>query len=167
MWRVKKLNMSLLPSSPPVSAGESRTGASRAGARGIHWESCLELGGAGVRRLVGPATPALAYQAGPPCCGTHRRLREEWKADRRSFFFFFTRSHLSFSGQTSHEDSSSRTYAAAQCPHQLRKRGPHRCLAVPIPVQDWTAGEIRLAHFSAGLFAEPESPEEQRARAGT
>lgn len=40
-------------------------------------------------------------------------------------------------------------------------------LADLITVQAGIAGEIRLASFSTGLFAEVESSEEQRAKAGT
>lgn len=40
-------------------------------------------------------------------------------------------------------------------------------LADPITVQTGAAGETRLAIFLTGLFAEAESSEEQRARAGT
>lgn len=71
----------------------------------------------------------------------------------------------SFLGKSSYENASSRTCLAARRPHQLWKRAP--TLADPITMQTGAAGEIRQASLSTGLFAEAESSEEQRARAGT
>lgn len=107
-------------------------------------------------RLVWKSTLPIA----PELLGEGRRAGPGWPDPG-----FLTLS--AFSGKTSYESSSSRTYPAARCPHQLWKRAPDMLLADLSTVQAGIAGEIRLASFSTGLFAEVESSEEQRAKAGT
>lgn len=149
MWRVKKLNLSLSPSPQPVSeraswrdswAGTSRRGAGRPAVS----ESWVERERG--ESFVGPAASAHLGSA-LLFLLPHELKKGGWKGRLAGPRLSHT---LSFSGKTSHENSSPRTYRSSQCPHQLWKRVPDVPLAGLIAVQARAAGEIRLASFSTG-----------------
>lgn len=165
MWRVKNLNVSLSSSPQPVSKRTSGTERAGSGLRGGDAGVCGEGGVCGVY-YWSCRFSATGVEVYPSYCpraswrGKTGRAGPGWPDPG-----FLTLS--AFSGKTSYESSSSRTYPAARCLHQLWKRAPDMLLADLSTVQAGIAGEIRLASFSTGLFAEVESSEEQRAKAGT
>ena len=144
MWRVKKLNLSLSPS--PQSVSRRASGTERAGS-GLRWgrrRRCRVSGKAGsslgtamcVESYWSRNFSAIGVEVYSSYC-PQELIREGRPSSR-----FLTL--CSFSGKTSYENSSPRTYPAAWCPHQLWKRAPRMLLADFITVQAGTAGEIRL-----------------------